>query len=98
MSAQATCADIERVRGKIESLGFQAHIIPGAQRTAVGITGNPGPVDAAEFESLPGVAEAVRISKAYKLVSRETKPENSIVLVHGVPVGGAEPAFCGGPC
>jgi 3-deoxy-7-phosphoheptulonate synthase len=98
MSAQATSTDIDRVRAKIESLGFEAHIIPGAQRTAVGVTGNPGPVDAAEFESLPGVAEAVRVSKPYKLVSRETKPENSVIMVHGVPVGGAEPVFCGGPC
>ena len=72
--------------------------MPGAQKTAIGITGNPGPVDPAEFEDLPGVAEAIRVSKPYKLVSREVKSEDSVVYVHGVPVGGAEPAFCGGPC
>src|SRR6185437_8909215 len=98
MNAQATAADIERVCKKIESLGFRAHPMPGAQKTAIGITGNPGPVDPAEFEDLPGVAEAIRVSKPYKLVSREVKSEDSIVYIKGVPVGGSELVFCGGPC
>jgi 3-deoxy-7-phosphoheptulonate synthase len=98
MTAQAVPADIERVCKKIESLGFRPHVMPGAQKTAIGITGNPGPVEPAEFEDLPGVAEAIRVSKPYKLVSREVKSENSIVYIKDVPVGGDEPAFCGGPC
>jgi 3-deoxy-7-phosphoheptulonate synthase len=98
MKTQATSADIARVCKRIESLGFKPHIIPGEQRTAIGITGNNGPVDAAEFEDLPGVAEAIRVSKAYKLVSRETKPDNTIVYVNGVAVGGGEIVLCGGPC
>ncbi len=98
MKAQATSADIAGVCERIESLGFKPHIIPGEQRTAIGITGNNGPVDAAEFENLPGVAEAIRVSKAYKLVSRETKPDNTVVYVNGVPVGGDEMVLCGGPC
>ena len=98
MNAQATPADIERVCKKIESLGFRPHPIPGAQKTAIGITGNPGPIDPAEFEDFPGVAEAIRVSKPYKLVSREVKSEDSIVYVKGVPIGGSELAFCGGPC
>ena len=98
MTAQATPADIERVCKKIESLGFRPHPMPGAQKTAIGITGNPGPVDPAEFEDLPGVAEAIRVSKPYKLVSREVKSEDSIVYIKGVPVGGSELVFCGGPC
>jgi 3-deoxy-7-phosphoheptulonate synthase len=98
MKAQATSADIAGVCKRIESLGFKPHIIPGEQRTAIGITGNNGPVDPAEFEDLPGVSEAIRVSKAYKLVSRETKPDNTIVYVNGVPVGGNEIVLCGGPC
>ena len=98
MSAQATPADIERVCKKIEALGFRPHAMPGAQKTAIGITGNPGPIDSAEFEDLPGVADAIRVSKPYKLVSREVKSENSIVWIKGVPVGGDELVFCGGPC
>jgi len=98
MKSQASAPDIERVCAKIEALGFKPHIIPGEQRTAIGITGNNGPMDAAEFEGLPGVAEAIRVSKAYKLVSRETKRENTVVKVNGVPVGGERIVLCGGPC
>ncbi len=57
-----------------------------------------GPLDAADFEHLPGVAEAIRVSKAYKLVSRETKRENTVVTVNGVRVGGEDLVLCGGPC
>lgn len=98
MKALAARDEIDRVCRRIESLGFKPHIIPGEQRTAIGITGNSGPIDAAEFEGLPGVAEAIRVSKAYKLVSRETKPGNTIVSVGGVQVGGDELVLCGGPC
>jgi 3-deoxy-7-phosphoheptulonate synthase len=98
MTAQATPADVDIVQRKIESLGFRAHIIPGAQRTAIGITGNPGAIDPEEFQHLPGVAEAIRVSKPYKLVSREVKIENTIVSIRGVPIGGPAPVFCGGPC
>jgi 3-deoxy-7-phosphoheptulonate synthase len=98
MRAQARAEDIARVCEKIESLGFRPHVMPGAERTAIGITGNHGPVDPAEFESLPGVAEAIPVSKAYKLVSREVKPDDTVVNVAGVPVGGSELALCAGPC
>ena len=98
MRAQAGEEEIARVCRKIESLGLQAHIIPGAQRTAIGITGNQGNLDPSEFEDLPGVAEAIAVSKPYKLVSREVKPESTVVAVAGVPVGGAELVFCAGPC
>jgi len=98
MRAQATAQDIARVCEKIQSLGFRPHVMPGAERTAIGITGNHGPVPAAEFEDLPGVAEAIPVSKPYKLVSREVKPENTVVRIHGVDVGGDELALIAGPC
>jgi 3-deoxy-7-phosphoheptulonate synthase len=98
MTAQATAEDIRRVCQRIESLGFRPHVLPGAQKTAIGITGNPGPIDPAEIADLDGVAEAIRVSKPYKLVSREVKSENTVVRVHGVPVGGDALTFCGGPC
>src|ERR1700739_292969 len=98
MRAQAGEPEIARVCEKIESLGFRPHVMPGSQRTAIGITGNPGPLDPAEFEDLPGVAEAIPVSKPYKLVSREVKPDDTVVNVAGVPVGGDELALCAGPC
>jgi 3-deoxy-7-phosphoheptulonate synthase len=98
MRAQATAQDIARVCEKIESLGFRPHVMPGAERTAVGITGNHGAVPAAEFEGLAGVAEAIPVSKPYKLVSREVKPDNTVVRIAGVEIGGGELAFIAGPC
>lgn len=102
MKPQATEDDVRRVCQKIEALGFRAHPMPGAQRTAVGITGNPGPIEPAEFESLAGVAEAIRVSKPYKLVSREVKDEDSRVHIgqpdSGVTVGSTELAIIAGPC
>ncbi len=98
MKALANQADIVRVCDRIAALGFKAHIIPGEQRTAIGITGNSGPIEKAEFEDLPGVAEAIPVSKPYKLVSRETKPDNTIVEIRGCRVGGNELALCAGPC
>ena len=98
MRSQATQEDIAGVCEKIELLGYRPHVMPGAQRTAVGITGNPGAIPAEEFESLPGVAEAIRVSKPYKLVSREVKPDDTVVRINGVEIGGSELALIAGPC
>jgi len=98
MDAAATAEDIERVVGAVQSLGLQAHPIPGAQRTAIGITGNRGSVDRGAFENLPGVAEVIPVSAPYKLVSREAKRENTVVSIGGVPIGGTRVAIVGGPC
>ena len=98
MRAQAGAEEIRRVCEKIQSLGFRPHVMPGAERTAIGITGNHGPVNPREFEDLPGVAEAIPVSKPYKLVSREVKPDDTVVRVAGVPVGGGELTLCAGPC
>ncbi len=98
MQAHATEAQIRAVCERIQALGYRAHEIPGAQRVAIGITGNTGPIDPAEFEELPGVAEAIRVSKPYKLVSRDVKEEDTVVMVGGVPIGGPALALIAGPC
>jgi 3-deoxy-7-phosphoheptulonate synthase len=98
MNAAATAEDIRRVVDTIEGLGLQAHPIPGAQRTAIGITGNRGAVDSGAFENLPGVAEVIPVSAPYKLVSREAKRENTVVSIGGVLVGGERLAIVAGPC
>jgi 3-deoxy-7-phosphoheptulonate synthase len=98
MHAHAGQEEIARVCRRIEELGFRPHVMPGAERTAIGITGNHGPVPPEEFEGLPGVIEAIPVSKPYKLVSRELKSESSVVDVHGVQVGGRELVLCAGPC
>ena len=98
MDAAASAEDVRRVVDTVQGLGLQAHPIPGAQRTAIGITGNRGSVEAGAFENLPGVAEVIPVSAPYKLVSREAKREDTVVSVGGVPVGGKKLAIVAGPC
>lgn len=98
MKADATDGQIEAVVRVIEDLGYRAHPMPGTSRTAIGITGNRGTVDVAHFENLNGVAEAIRISKPYNLVTRDFRRENTVVQVGDVTIGGDELAIIAGPC
>jgi 3-deoxy-7-phosphoheptulonate synthase len=98
MKPNATEAQVDAVVEKIRSLGFFPHAIPGAQRTAIGVTGNKGGLDPALFESLPGVREAIRVSQPFKLVSREVKEEDTVLDVGGVEIGGKRLVVMAGPC
>jgi 3-deoxy-7-phosphoheptulonate synthase len=98
MKPQATQAQIALVVEKIHALGLDAHEIPGAQRVAIGITGNRGALDPESFASLPGVADAIRVSQPFKLVSREVKEEDTIINVGGSQLGGPGLAIMAGPC
>ena len=98
MTADATEADIQRVVATIESIGFKAHPMPGANRTAIGVTGNTGAVDPEPFVELPGVGECVRVTKPYKLVGRDLKHDKTIIKIGDAEIGGAEPAIIAGVC
>jgi 3-deoxy-7-phosphoheptulonate synthase len=98
MKAGATDGQVETVVRTIEELGYKAHPMPGATRTSIGITGNEGAIDASRFENLPGVAEAVRISKPYKLVTLDFRAEKTVVRVGDAEIGGDELAIIAGPC
>jgi 3-deoxy-7-phosphoheptulonate synthase len=100
MKAQATPEEVQAVCDHIAQLGFRAHPMPGAQRTAVGITGNQGQIDQGNLEELSGVAEVIRVSKPYKLVSRDVKEEDTIIRFPGTnaTIGGRDLAVIAGPC
>jgi 3-deoxy-7-phosphoheptulonate synthase len=102
MQSQATEEQIRAVCDRIESLGYKAHPIPGAGRTAIGITGNTGTVDIASVETMPGVIECIPVSKPYKLVSRDVKQEDTVVRIPthlgDVVFGGTQVAMVAGPC
>src|SRR5262249_37697217 len=100
MQAHATEEQVRAVCEKIESLGYRAHPIPGAQRTAIGITGNTGAVEAGSLDEMSGVQEVIRVSKPYKLVSRDVKEENTVIRFPGTPatIGGKNLAIIAGPC
>jgi len=98
MKSDATQADVDRVVRVIEALGFRGHAMPGENRTAIGVTGNKTAVDPAHFENLPGVAEAIRVTQPYKLISKDLRPEKSVVKVGTASIGGHELAMIAGPC
>jgi 3-deoxy-7-phosphoheptulonate synthase len=100
MKAQATPEQIKAVCDYIAQLGFRAHPLPGAQRTAIGITGNKGEVERGNLEELSGVAEVIRVSKAYKLASRDVKEEDTVISFPGTDaaIGGRNLAIVAGPC
>ena len=100
MQAHATEKQVRAVCERIESLGYRAHAMPGAQRTAIGITGNRSEVEAGTLEEMPGVQELIRVTKPYKLVSRDVKDENTVVRFAGADatIGGRNLAIIAGPC
>jgi 3-deoxy-7-phosphoheptulonate synthase len=99
MNASATEGEIDGVVHAIKSLGYRPHVMPGATRTAIGVTGNKGPVDLAHFENLPGVAEAIRVTKPYKLITLDLRPERTVVdLGGGAKIGNGSLAIIAGPC
>jgi 3-deoxy-7-phosphoheptulonate synthase len=98
MKAGAAAAEIADVVSLIEQLGYRPHVMPGATRTAIGITGNQGAVDPARFENMRGVAEAIRVSKPYKLITLDLRPDKTVVRVGDATIGGDELAVIAGPC
>src|SRR5438874_11188931 len=100
MQSHATEEQVRDVCRKVETLGLRAHPIPGAQRTAIGITGNQGAVESGSLEEMPGVGEVIRVSKPYKLVSRDLKPDNTIIRFPNshVTIGGKDVVVMAGPC
>ena len=98
MDARATEAEIARVQEGIKELGYQPHPIPGANRLAIGVTGNQGTEDRIYLEGLPGVLQVIRVTKPYKLASRDTKPENTVVDVRGIKFGAGNIVMIAGPC
>ncbi len=98
MKAGAAEQEVAAVVKVIELLGYRSHVMPGATRTAIGITGNQGAVDPARFENMAGVAEAIRVSKPYKLITLDLQPDKTIVRVGDATVGGSELGVIAGPC
>src|SRR5438270_13231859 len=98
MEAAATADQIAVVVSHIERVGLKALPIPGAHRTAIAVTGSQALKDPLVVETFPGVKEVIQVTQPYKLVSREAKPDDTVVSIGGVEVGGAGVVVVGGPC
>ena len=98
MKPGAAAQETNAVVNLVQEIGLRPHPMPGATRTAIGITGNQGPVDGRRFENLPGVAEVIRVTKPYKLITLDLRPEKTVVRVGNATIGGNELAIIAGPC
>src|SRR5919202_6539800 len=98
MDPQADPGQIEAVLAAVRELGLTPHPLPGATRTAIGITGNTGAVDPRTLEVLPGVKELIRVTKPYKLASREMHPADTVVKTPQTVVGPGTFTVIAGPC
>ncbi len=98
MEQKATQSEIDNVVAAIEARGYTARPIPGGERVSIGILNNEGPVDPSAFLGLPGVQDAIPVTRPYKLVSREFKAEDTVVQVGGSSIGHNHLTIIAGPC
>ncbi|MEW6512314.1 MAG: 3-deoxy-7-phosphoheptulonate synthase, partial [Bacteroidota bacterium] len=98
MKARATGEDVRHVIERIEQLGLKAHLSQGVERTIIGVIGDERLIKKEQLSLLPHVEDVIPILKPYKLASREFRPEDTIVHVAGVPIGGPRLAVIAGPC
>jgi 3-deoxy-7-phosphoheptulonate synthase len=98
MRSDAVASDIQNLMDAVAKLGFRGHALVGENRTAIAVTGNKGSIDPARFENLPGVADTMRVTQPYKLVTRDMRPERSVIRVGTASIGGGELAIIAGPC
>lgn len=98
MRSDSTVAEVDAVQDTIRRMGFRPLPVPGESRTAICVTGNAGAVDDSLLSRMPGVAECIRVTRPYKMVSREVHPEPTVVNVGGVAIGGPDPVLIAGPC
>src|SRR6185436_6805531 len=98
MKTTATKEEVATVIRVATDIGLRPHALPGAIRIAIGLTGNQGAIDANHFENLPGVAEVIRVTKPYKLISRDLKTDKTIVRSGDATIGDGNLTIIAGPC
>ena len=98
MSPNATKENLDNVVKKLESMNLRTHLSTGDERTIVGVIGDKKIIANLEMEMMAGVEKTVRITEKYKLVSRDFHPQDTIIDVDGVKIGGSEIIVMAGPC
>ena len=98
MKPNATKSNIDNVVKRLESLGLRSHLSEGEEVTIVGVIGDKKIIANLEMNMLDGVEKTVRITEKYKMVSRNFHPENTIIKVGDVEIGGEQLVIMAGPC
>src|SRR5512147_987853 len=98
MQEKASAKQIAGAVARVEALGYRAHLVQGTERTIIGVIGDDRPIDRAAFELLDGVEKTVPILKPFKLASRHMHPQDSILSLDGIKIGGPQITIMAGPC
>jgi 3-deoxy-7-phosphoheptulonate synthase len=98
MNADAEADEIKRVKWNLEQMLFRTQVIYGVKRIVIGAIGDQREVDLSEIEQMPKVDKIVRISKPYKLVSREVKEDDTVITIKNASIGSGTPVIIAGPC
>ena len=98
MNFKAPQEQITAVENKLVSMGVETNLSKGVARTIIGAVGDVSKIDTKLIDALPGVEQIIRILKPYKIVSRESHEQNTIIDISGVPLGGSTVQVIGGPC
>src|SRR3990172_6158763 len=98
MRATATTREVSDVIARIRAMGYDIHLSEGKERTIIGVIGRGDPLNREVFGLLPGVADVVPVSHPYKIASREFHPDDTLVPLNGIEVGGPNLAIIAGPC
>jgi len=98
MNANANARDISEVIARIRAMGYDVHLSHGKERTIIGVIGRGTPIDRDKLSLLPGVQQVVPVTHPYKIASREFHPDDTLVPLNGIEVGGPNLAIIAGPC
>ncbi len=98
MQDHAAREAIDETVRRVKELGYGVNVSSGEERTVIGVLGDERQIDWDHLELLPGVERVVRILKPFKLASRDARPDNTIVRIGSVAIGGEAVVFIAGPC
>ncbi len=98
MKPSSSQEDVARVLERVEALGLQAHLSSGESHTIIGLVGETGRISAHTFEVMPGVERVVRVAEPFKLANREFHPQDTLIQVGDVTIGGNQIVIMAGPC
>jgi 3-deoxy-7-phosphoheptulonate synthase len=98
MKHQANAKQVAAVVSRVENLGYRTHLSEGEERTIIGVIGDERPVDLNQLELMDGVEKVLQVLRPFKLPSREMHPQDTVVALNGVKIGGPEIVIIAGPC
>ena len=98
MSVNATARQVSDVIARIRAMGYDVHLSEGKERTIIGVIGRGRPIDKEQIALMDGVMQVMSVTHPYKIASREYHPDDTLVPLNGVEVGGPNLAIIAGPC